>query len=151
MIEIPFDLSKIKQECVWFAVIYGAVTVSMILDFVAGVHKARKRNEATTSKGYKRSVDKAGKYFLPLQCCTCYDIVLLPISTFPFFTALMGLYLIRCEFKSIMENTRTKKELRDAENTMKVIIKNKDDIRAVVSETLNSLNMPSDEDRAKDD
>lgn len=151
MIEIPFDVNKIKQECVWFAVIFGAVIVSMMLDFVAGVYKARKRYEATTSKGFKRTVEKSEKYFLPLLCCVCFDIVLLPISTYPLFTALMGLYLIICEIRSIMENTRTKKELRDAENTMKVIIKNKDDIRAIITETLKSLNKPSDEDAAKED
>ena len=136
MIEITLDMNRIKQECVWFAVIFGAVTMAMMLDLIAGVYKARKRHEATTSKGLKRTADKSEKYYLPLLCCACFDIVVSPLSTYPMFTAIIGLYLIICEMKSIMENTRTKKELRDAEKTMNVIVKNKDDIKTIITEIM---------------
>jgi len=152
MIEITLDMNRIKQECVWFAVIFGAVTMAMMLDLIAGVYKARKRHEATTSKGLKRTADKSEKYYLPLLCCACFDIVVSPLSTYPMFTAIIGLYLIICEMKSIMENTRTKKELRDAEKTMNVIVKNKDDIKTIITETLKNLHSQEEnENPEKDD
>lgn len=150
MIEIPLDINRIRQECLWFAVIFGAVTMSMMLDLIAGVYKARKRHEATTSKGLKRTAEKSEKYYLPLLCCACFDIVVSPLSNYPMFTAIIGLYLIICEMKSIMENTRTKKELRDAENTMKVIIKNKDDIKAIIAETLKTIHKEDNDDEETD-
>lgn len=144
----------IRHECAWFATIFACVTFAMFLDLLAGVHKARLRHEATTSKGLKRTAAKAEKYYLPLLCATCFDVIVSPLSSYPVFTAVIGLFLVICEFKSIFESTRTKAELRDAESTMQVIIKGRDDVSKIVSEVLKQLNVKNDgkrEEKAKTD
>lgn len=45
-------------------------------------------------------------------------------------------YCIFCEFKSVREKSWEKAELRKAENTMSVIIENKDDIAKILAQIL---------------
>lgn len=45
-------------------------------------------------------------------------------------------YCISCEFKSVREKSWEKAELRKAENTMSVIIENKDDIAKIMAQIL---------------
>lgn len=82
------------------------------------------------------TTEKAAKYFLPMLCLTCVDIMTSVILPAPFFTMLMGGFNIFCEWKSVMESTHDKQEMRDAANTFNVIVKNKDDIAAIVTQTI---------------
>ena len=47
----------------------------MILDFITGVRKASLRGEATTSRGFRRTAEKASQYFLPMMCLTAIDVI----------------------------------------------------------------------------
>ena len=52
---------------------------------------------------------------------------------------LMGGFNMFCEWKSVMESTHDKQEMRDAANTFNVIVKNKDDIAAIVTQTIDLM------------
>ena len=75
-------------------------------------------------------------YFLPMLCLSCIDIITSVILPAPFFTILMGGFNIFCEWKSVLESTHDKQELRDKAHTFNVIVKNKDDIAAIVMQAM---------------
>ena len=85
------------------------------------------------------TTEKAAKYFLPMLCLTCVDLMTSVILPAPFFTMLMGGFNIFCEWKSVMESTHDKQELRDAANTFNVIVKNKDDIAAIIMQAIDLM------------
>ena len=110
--------ASLHVHAVWLALTYIAVILAMSVDFVAGLRKARAAGIASNSRGYKMTS------------------VILPA---PFFTMLMGGFNIFCEWKSVMESTHDKQEMRDAANTLNVIVKNKDDIAAIVMQAMDLM------------
>ena len=49
------------------AICMGALIVSMGVDLFFGIKKAKENGEATTSTGFKKTCDKARKYFSPFM------------------------------------------------------------------------------------
>ncbi len=74
-----------------------------------------------------------------MLCLSCIDIITSVILPAPFFTILMGGFNIFCEWKSVLESTHDKQELREAANTFNVIVKNKDDIAAIVMQAMQMM------------
>lgn len=116
------------------AICLVAIIGAMVIDLITGVSKARKRGEATTSQGLKKTATKALKYFTPLIALMFVDIICCVVVPLPAFTMLWSAYCVFCEFISIREKSWQKEEIRKAEKTMSVIIENKDDIAKVLSE-----------------
>ena len=140
--EIFFDTLKnasLHIHAVWLAIAYIAVIIAMAVDFVAGLRKAKAAGIASNSRGYKMTTEKAAKYFLPMLCLTCVDLMTSVILPAPFFTMLMAGFNIFCEWKSVMESTHDKQELRDKANTFNVIVKNKDDIAAIIMQAMQMM------------
>lgn len=133
-----FSTTELQNYARWIIITYGAVTVAMIVDFITGIRRAKKAKIATRSRGYKMTCTKAAKYFLPMLCLTCIDLIGTVIMPCPAFTMIMAAFNIFCEWKSVMETTHDKEEIREAESTFNVIIKNKDDIAKLISELLKS-------------
>ena len=131
--------ASLHVHAVWLALTYIAVILAMSVDFVAGLRKARAAGIASNSRGYKMTTEKAAKYFLPMLCLTCVDVMTSVILPAPFFTMLMGGFNIFCEWTSVMESTHDKQEMRDAANTLNVIVKNKDDIAAIVMQAMDLM------------
>ena len=115
---------------------YAGVIISMFVDLVFGVKKAKERNEARTSTGYKKTSTKAQKYFSPMLCLTVIDVMASVIVPFPVFTMAWAAYCIFCEFKSVREKSWEKAEMLKAQKTMSVVIENKEDIAKLVGEFL---------------
>ena len=137
--EIFYDTLKnasLHIHAVWLAIAYIAVIIAMAVDFVAGLRKAKAAGIASNSRGYKMTTEKAAKYFLPMLCLTCVDLMTSVILPAPFFTMLMGGFNIFCEWKSVMESTHDKQEMREAANTLNVIVKNKDDIVGIITQAM---------------
>ena len=128
--------ASLHIHAVWLAIAYIAVILAMAVDFVAGLRKAKAAGIASNSRGYKMTTEKAAKYFLPMLCLTCVDIMTSVILPAPFFTMLMGGFNIFCEWKSVMESTHDKQEMREAANTLNVIVKNKDDIVGIITQAM---------------
>ena len=128
--------ASLHIHAVWLALTYIAVILAMAIDFVAGLRKAKAAGIASNSRGYKMTTEKAAKYFLPMLCLTCVDIMTSVILPAPFFTMLMAGFNIFCEWKSVMESTHDKQEMREAANTLNVIVKNKDDIVGIITQAM---------------
>ena len=106
-----FAETYFHEEALWLLVVYTAVMVAMIVDLACGLHKSRRRGRKCTSRGFKQTCDKAVKYFLPMICLTCVDLIASAVVSLPFLTMLMGIYNIFCELKSILETTHDKAEI----------------------------------------
>ena len=123
----------------WLALSYVAVILAMAIDFIAGLRKAKLAGQDTTIRALKMTTEKATKYFLPMLCLSCIDVLTSVVLPAPFFTMLMGAFNIFCEWKSVLESTHDKQELRDAANTFNVIVKNKDDIAGIIMQAMQMM------------
>jgi hypothetical protein len=129
-------VSHVYGHAVLIAVATAALIMAMAIDLYFGIQKAKQRGEATTSQGFKKTCEKARKYFSPYLVLVCIDMlgcVLIPV---PAFSMLWAAYCVFCEFKSVREKSWQKEELRKAEKTMNVIIENKDDLAKMVAAIL---------------
>ena len=114
----------------------AALLLAMLIDLISGVRKAKARGEATSSQGFKKTCEKARKYFGPYVVLICIDLLACVIIPVPAFSMLWAAYCIFCEFKSVREKNWQKEELRKAEKTLSVIIENKDDLAKLVAAVL---------------
>ena len=112
------------------------ILIAMGVDLIFGVRKANQLGKATTSTGYKKTCEKGRKYFSPYIVLICIDLITCVIVPFPAFSMAWAAWCVYCEFKSVREKAWQKEELRNAENTMNVIIQNKDDIAKLLKEVL---------------
>ena len=131
--------ASLHVHAVWLVIAYIAVILAMAVDFIAGLKKAKQAGKVTTSRALKMTTEKATKYFLPMLCLSCIDVLTSVVLPAPFFTLLMGAFNIFCEWKSVLESTHDKQELREAANTFNVIVKNKDDIAAIVTQAMEMM------------
>lgn len=138
-LQIIRELPGIRPYAAVLAVTYGAVAVSMAADFVAGVRKARKNGIATNSRGYKRTCDKAVKYFLPMVCLTCIDIIAGCLLTLPLLTMAMGAFNIFCEWVSVLESAYDKRSIRSAASAVKDAVAERDNLRRLLGRLLETL------------
>ena len=127
----------------------AGVLIAMGIDFVFGVKKARQLKIDRTSTGFKMTATKAQKYFSPMLCLTVVDVITSVYIPVPAFTLLWACYCCFCEFRSVTEKSWKKKELRDAANTMKVIIENKEELAKVLLELLKEEKEVTNEVRTK--
>lgn len=124
-----------------------SIIVAMVIDLVAGIQKAVELNEARTSTGYKKTCDKARKYFGPFGITVCIDIVTCIIVPIPIFSILWSIWVGFCEFKSVREKAWEKAETRKQDRTMQVILENKDDIAKTIVELLKQATEKDEEDK----
>lgn len=140
-----FDFTNLTMMVIYIGLAYGVVIVAMAIDLISGVHKAIKAHIARTSEAYKRTCDKANKYFSPMLRLTFIDILTSAIFAVPFFTLLWGGWCVFCEWKSVTEKTHTKQELRKAANTMNVILENKEEVAKVLVQVLRDISEEKEE------
>ena len=114
----------------------AALLLAMLIDLISGVRKAKQRGEATTSTGFKKTCEKARKYFSPYLVLVCIDLLAAVLLPVPAFSMLWAAYCIYCEFKSVREKAWQKEELRKAEKTLSIITENKDDLAKLVAAVL---------------
>ena len=109
------------------------ILCAMLMDLISGVKKAIEMGKATTSTGYKRTIQKAQKYLSPFSCLVFIDLACSVIIPIPVTSMAWAAYCCFCEFKSVREKAWQKEELRKAERTMSVVIENKDEIAKVLA------------------
>ena len=116
-----------------------AMVVAMAIDLIFGVKKAKENGEATTSRGFKKTCDKARKYFSPYIVTVCIDLIACVVVSLPVFSMIWAAYCIFCEFISVREKAWQKAEIRKQERTMQVVLENKDDIARALLAALREM------------
>ena len=140
MIEViqTFAVEHLYRFAFIVSLCMAAMLVAMVVDLIFGVRKAKRNGEATTSTGFKKTCDKARKYFSPFMATVCIDIIAACANLqVPIFSMLWSAYCVFCEFISIREKAWQKAEIRKQERTMKVILENKEDIAKTLIQLLN--------------
>ena len=121
------------------ALCMAAMVVAMAIDLIFGVRKAKQNGEATTSCGFKKTCDKARKYFSPFIVTVCIDIIACVVVSVPIFSMIWAAYCIFCEFISVREKAWKKAEIRKQERTMQVVLENKEDIAKALMAALREM------------
>lgn len=123
-----FLQEHLYRSALIIAICMGALVASMGVDLFFGIKKAKENGEATTSRGFKKTCDKARKYFSPFMVAVCIDLIACIVLPFPVFSMIWAGYCVFCEFVSVREKSWQKAEIRKQERTMNILLENKDDI-----------------------
>lgn len=127
---------------------YAGVLIAVLADLRSGISKARRCGAPLTSRGFRATVDKAGRYYLTLFAMTAIDLMLVAavlflreftrwnIPPFPLFTTAGAIGLAIIELKSVMENTRSGSVLKDAAATLRQLLSDPE-IRKIAEKYLN--------------
>ncbi len=131
------------------AIDYVGVLLAILADLRSGIAKAKRTGEKLCSRGYRSTVDKAGRYYLTLFAMTAIDVMVVAaivflrifsgwnLPPFPLFTTVGAIGLGIIELKSIMENTRSGDNIKEAAKILKGLLKNPD-IHRIAEEILNN-------------
>ena len=105
---------------------YLAVVVAVFIDLRSAILKARHRGIPRTSRGYRRTVAKAGRYLTTLLALTAVDALLVLtaimlrstmgwiLPALPLFTIIGAVAMTLIEAKSVVENTQDSRRYRHA-------------------------------------
>ena len=124
--------------------IYMMVFFAVLADLWSGVRKARKNGIASSSYGFKRTIDKMARYYNVMLTLTfvdamqmsslwyleCYYSYAWPI--FPFITMIGAIGVCMVEVKSIYEKAEDKVRLENVAHMAGKIITNRDDLSEIV-------------------
>ena len=131
-----FLQEHLYRSALVIAICMGALIVSMGVDLFFGIKKARQNGEATTSMGLKKTCDKARKYFSPFMVTVCIDLIACIVMPCPVFSMIWAGYCVFCEFMSVREKSWQKAEIRKQEETISILLENKDDLAKAFAEVL---------------
>ena len=131
-----FLQEHLYRSALIIAICMGALVVSMGVDLFFGIKKAKENGEATTSRGFKKTCDKARKYFSPFMVAVCIDLIACIVLPFPVFSMIWTGYCVFCEFVSVREKSWQKAEIRKQERTVSILLENKDDIAKAMIEIM---------------
>jgi transglutaminase-like putative cysteine protease len=129
------------------------VFLMILADLWSGTRKAKERGEKLTSAGYKRSIDKAAKYYNALLALSIMDLMQIfgvwyldnfytfKLPEFPLMTLIGALCISLIEIKSILEKSgeKAKKETADIAKLAAEIVKhsaNPEEIAKAVADYL---------------
>lgn len=149
---IIMDYSELMKGaamvCCVLAADYAGVLAALLADLRSGISRARREGRPLTSRGYRDTVDKAGRYYITLFAMTAIDAMIVAAVFFlrhytgmnlpplPLFTTAGAVGLGVIELKSIMENTRSGDSLKDATKVLKRLFENKE-VRKLAEKLLN--------------
>lgn len=145
-----FIETYLHYYAIWLIIVYCGVIVAMLIDLIAGLRKARAAGRKTTSRGYKQTCDKAVKYFLPMVCLTCIDIIASAILPVPFMTMAMGVYNIFCELKSILETTHDKSEIDRYATAARLLLSENENFKKLIDDIFELNNLKKGTHHEKD-
>ena len=140
------DMLGIEESVVYkalaaVAIIWISVLISVGCDLWSGIRKAKKRKEDRSSVGLRMTIDKLGKYWNVLFAGIAPDLVCFVVGWYqlPFVTAIVALFIIGIEIKSIYEKAEDKKkykEIAGAAGRIVINSKDKEEVIKIITEYL---------------
>lgn len=138
--------------------LYMLVLLAMMADLWSGVRKAKRIGIATSSYGYKRTIDKAVRYYNFLVALTIIDAMQMAaiwyleqfygyrLPFFPFITLLGAISIGLIEIKSIYEKAEDKIKIDNVAELAKQVARNKENIGAVADAVIDYLKKKEEEE-----
>ena len=122
------------------------VIVAMLIDLYFGVKKAKELGEATSSEGFRRTINKATYYFALMGFAFLFDIFDVvtpyffphPLGSIPFVSVFAALGLVLTEAKSVREKAEEKARRRTEESFRKILelMQNREDVMREIADHL---------------
>ena len=122
------------------------VIVAMLIDLYFGVKKAKELGEATSSEGFRRTINKATYYFALMCFSFLFDIFDVitpyffphPLGSVPFVSIFVALGLVFTEAKSVREKAEDKARRRTDESFRKMLelMQNREDVMREIADHL---------------
>ena len=122
------------------------VIVAMLIDLYFGVKKAKELGEATSSEGFRRTINKATYYFALMGFAFLFDIFDVvtpyffphPLGSVPFVSVFVALGLVLTEAKSVREKAEDKARRRTDESFKKILerMQNREDVMREIADHL---------------
>ena len=122
------------------------VIVAMLIDLYFGVKKAKELGEATSSEGFRRTINKATYYFALMGFAFLFDIFDVvtpyffphPLGSIPFVSVFAALGLVLTEAKSVREKAEEKARRRTDESFRKILelMQNREDVMREIADHL---------------
>ena len=122
------------------------VIVAMLIDLYFGVKKAKELGEATSSEGFRRTINKATYYFALMGFAFLFDIFDVvtpyffphPLGSVPFVSIFVALGLVFTEAKSVREKAEDKARRRTDESFKKILelMQNREDVMREIADQL---------------
>ncbi len=150
--------------CLWIAFSLNIeVLLIVIADLWSGLQKAKKNGVVRSSYGFKRTVEKLGRYYNVMFALLILDAMQITaiwyletyyqysIPLFPFISLLGAIGLSIVEIKSIYEKAEDKQRFHEAGALITTIAKNKTDIEQIALEIHGYLNNKKKEENEKED
>lgn len=143
---IEINYQQLFIVCVLLFAEYILVFLAVMADLISGCRKAKQRGELRSSYGFRRTVDKLARYYIPLFALTVVDAMQMlvvgylngyhgfSIPLLPVMTLLGAIGIGIIEVKSILEKAEDKAKFERVGVLAGNIIKNKDDAAAVIAE-----------------
>ncbi|WP_185226108.1 phage holin family protein [Chryseobacterium indologenes] len=138
------------------------VFLIVMADLWSGVRKAKKNGVARSSYGFKRTVEKLGRYYNVMFALMIVDSMHMTciwylnefhhynLIFFPFITLLGSIGLSLIELKSIYEKAEDKQRFHEAGALITTIAKNRSDIEEIAKTVTEYLNNNKAESNEKD-
>lgn len=125
----------------WLLVLLGADYVGVIaavaVDLRSGLRKSTRLGRRHTSRGYRRTVDKALRYLATLLSLTLVDFILVlaalclritagwSLPALPWLTTAGALFMMLVEAKSVVENLHEGSDLAEAARSLSKLLADK--------------------------
>lgn len=131
MSEMIKELFNIHYVTYLLAVM-SLVVVSVAVDLMTGIGKAKAKHEEIQSLGFRRTIRKLLEYWGLILMCFTIDLLLLITSIDePWITMVSGLSVVLVEVKSVVENLHERKsKAADAAELIRKIISASDNEQA---------------------
>lgn len=141
------NAAALKVKLAIVAIMWLFVFIAIVIDLRSGYAKAKRRGEARTSSGLKRTVSKFTLYYSGLLFAFMIDAIIMyvitsfsaPVPVIPYITVIGSLYLIYVEGRSVIEKAEDKDKARLERNLSDLLkmLESREDIVKAVSDVLN--------------
>lgn len=141
---MEINYQQVFIVCILLSFEYVLVLLAVLADLVSGCRKAKKRGELRSSYGFRKTVDKLGRYYLPLFALTVVDVMQMVavwylitfhnyhIPLFPAMTLLGSIGIGIIEIKSILEKAEDKVKFERVGVLAGNIVKNRENADAIL-------------------
>lgn len=125
------------------------VAIAIVIDLISGVRKAKERGEASTSFGYKQTVNKLVLYYACMLFALMFDCIGMFFYPLPVITFIAAAFLIFIEGKSVLEkaNDKDKRKFAKSIEELSVFFENKDDLVKTLTEMVKKKIEENDTDK----
>jgi hypothetical protein len=132
------DYNALRFKLAIVAIMWLLVAIAVAIDLISGWKKAKKRGEARTSYGLRRTVTKSVLYYALMLFAFMFDCIGMFFYAEPYITLIAAGFLIFIEAKSILEKAqdKDKRKMNKSLEELSIMLEHRDDLIKGVAEMI---------------